>query len=119
MPGGAAPKRKGTAGERLCMAYLEANGWYVTRSYASLGPWDVLAMRDGPRGCEAMMIQVKATATASLAPSERARLLAMAHRAGALPVACAVPHPYASATYEGMAWWLLTGPASRTPLLGV
>lgn len=102
--------RKGRDGEYLCMAYLEEQSWYVTRAYASKGPWDVLALHPD---CSPMMVQVKTGDTAYMRPKERAALLGAAARAGAMAVLCAVPHPY-SGTYEGIRFWHLETMADRT-----
>lgn len=91
------------------MRHLEELGWYVTRAYASRGPWDLLAMH---RDRAPLMIQVKATEQAYMLPEERAALITMADRAGAMPVACACPHPYSS-TLEGLRYWVLEVGASR------
>ena len=39
-------KRKGTKNERRSRALLEALGYRVTRSAASLGPWDLVAYNE-------------------------------------------------------------------------
>lgn len=51
----ASAKRKGTRNEYKCMRQLESEGYACTRSAASLGVWDIIAIRkDSVR-----LIQVK------------------------------------------------------------
>lgn len=100
MSGGAAAYRKGRAGEYLARAHLEQLGWYVTRSYASKGAWDLLALRPGDWP---LMVQVKVGARAYLSPDERGKLVRLAVDAGAQAIVCMVPQPYA-ANYEGVTY---------------
>jgi Holliday junction resolvase len=48
-------KAKGTRNERRSMRLLEAAGYYVTRSGASLGAWDLIAVSSK----DVALIQVK------------------------------------------------------------
>ncbi len=63
--------------------YLQAHGWVVIRSYASKGPYDLLALRPcGELESTVLVVQVKSGIPAYLRPSERAALLLCAHRLG-------------------------------------
>lgn len=69
--------------ERQVKALMEAEGWVVIRSPASLGAFDLTMIREGyrPRVCE-----IKATAAgpyAGFGPRDRADLIAIAEKAGA------------------------------------
>lgn len=54
---GAARKEKGAARERMVKAQLEARGWMVTKSSASLGLFDLICIH--PDKSQALLIQVK------------------------------------------------------------
>lgn len=88
MAGGAFAYRKGRTNEYRVRDWLRAQGWYVIRSYASKGPYDLLAMRPCPSvddACSVLMVQVK-TGKPYARPDERAALRTLARRAGAMPV---------------------------------
>lgn len=106
---GAAHYRKGARGEYMAMAHLQLRGWYVTRSYASKGPWDLLALK---RGEQPLMVQVKAGASDYMRPSARAELLKLAHYTGSRAIVCHVPHPSAS-SFESVSYVELTTMADR------
>ena len=95
MTGGSKPKSAGTYAERMVKAYMEEHGWYVTRAWGSLGPWDLLGLSPGRRPA---MVQVKSPGQrysvelgAYLMPEERRNLLRMAVKAGAAAVLCYYP----------------------------
>uniref|UniRef100_A0A6M3JF62 Holliday junction resolvase n=2 Tax=viral metagenome TaxID=1070528 RepID=A0A6M3JF62_9ZZZZ len=56
-------KAKGSRLENLAKRQLEAIGWAVTRAAASLGAWDLVAVKTGecadPRGVTVLLVQVK------------------------------------------------------------
>jgi Holliday junction resolvase len=73
---------RGTTRERQVRAQLEADGWVVVRAAGSLGPVDLVALRNGT----ARLIQVKGTAKGpwhSFGPDDRQAMLWLADRAGA------------------------------------
>jgi Holliday junction resolvase len=45
-------KRSGTAFEHRCKKYLEAKGYYIKRSWGSLGCYDLFAVKAGSGGCD-------------------------------------------------------------------
>jgi hypothetical protein len=51
-------KRKGTRNEHRSMRWLEAQGYYCTRSGGSLGVWDIIAISDA----HVLLVQVKTNA---------------------------------------------------------
>ena len=71
-------KAKGARAERRAMKTLEQDGYLVTRSGASLGLFDLVAV--GP--ADVLLVQVKA-GSARLSKSERARIASLA-----VPAAC-------------------------------
>jgi len=95
--------------EYLVRDDLRSRGYTVIRAYASKGPWDLLAMRPGSKGTEVLMVQVKAGLKPYARPTERAALLLMAGKAGALPVLAG----YERGEY---AYHLLLDLAERRPL---
>lgn len=100
MSGGATPKKRGTAFEYSVISNLKRHGWpLAVRSYASKGPWDVLAIRAGARliqgdfgeYIEAVRIRpqvwlVQAKIGGYMKPAEREALMEAAHSIGAVPV---------------------------------
>lgn len=100
---------KGYAGEANARAHLERCGFFVIRAYMSKGPWDLLALAPDTAP---LFIQVKAGGTFYMRPSDRAALLAVAHRAGGRALLCHVPHPYSS-THDGIDYVELTSMADR------
>lgn len=75
--------------ERQVKAVLESEDWVVVRAAGSLGPIDLVAMREGSR---TRVVEVKSTLTpySHFLPKDRADMLAIARLAGADPV---------------LAWW--------------
>ena len=76
--------------ERSIRQLLELEGWVVIRAAGSLGPVDVAALRDG----QALLIESKSTAGGPyerFGPVDRATMIAIALRAGAVPLLCHWP----------------------------
>ncbi len=94
--GGAAPYRKGHRAELIVKGALLAAGWIVVRSYASKGPYDLMAIHYGK---PPWLIEVKGWSARMTRP-EREALIAVADRGGATPVWC----HYADGACE---WWML------------
>ena len=92
MTGGAAAYRKGRRCEYAVRDELRAKDYVVIRAYASIGPWDLLALRPD---MDPLMVQVKAGLKPYMLPHDRGALIALAHKAGAIPVLAG----YANSTY--------------------
>jgi hypothetical protein len=63
-------KRKGTRNEHRSIRLLEAAGYYVTRSGASLGAWDLVAIGS----TDVALVQVKTNAWPGLVEMETLKL---------------------------------------------
>ncbi len=77
-------KAAGSARERAYAGRLEADGWTVTRSPASLGAADLIALKAGQ---QPLVIQVKANHGSpwmNFRPTERTELARIARIAGAV-----------------------------------
>jgi hypothetical protein len=74
--------RRGARAEYLVRDALAARGYLVLRSYASRGPFDLLAVT---RGRPPLLVEVKGYG-AVMGPVARARLVSEAARVGAVPV---------------------------------
>ena len=75
--------RVGKATENKARAVLHGAGFVTLRSWMSLSPADLVALR---AGTVPWLVQVKKGGY--MPPAERVALLAMAAQAGALPVLC-------------------------------
>jgi len=76
--------------ERSIQRLLELEGWVTVRAAGSLGPVDVVALRD----CQALLIESKSTAGGPyerFGPADRTTMIAIALRAGAVPLLCHWP----------------------------
>lgn len=103
--GGAGAYRKGHRAELIVKSILERHGFHVQRSYASKGPYDLLALT--PLTGSPVFIEVKGW-SATITPRERTLLVALAKGYCALPV---------YAHYEGgdVYAWVVTAKGKERP----
>lgn len=74
-------RQRGDYFERQTRDALEAHGWFVIRAAGSLGPADIVALRQGNTP-----LLVSCKLSGAIGPEERAVLCAHADQAGARPV---------------------------------
>lgn len=105
---------RGILRERQVRKLLDEQGYWTARAAGSLGDADVIALRCGENGCEALLVEVKSDVAGPFAhfgPAARAELIAAAVKSGARPVLCWWP-PHKQPKWIPVSEWPATEEAA-------